>query len=255
MAKKQTRKKTQAASSGPNWILIGGIVGIAALLLIILVVAASTSGGDTTSTAAVATESAAFATAEADRQELAASGLQPYCEENPDRCFAEGDPNAPVTIYEFSDYGCSHCRDFNLNNIQSIRSEFIEPGTVYWVTIPYGLAQQTGVTYLPSGAAVLCANEQDAAAEFHHDLFEIQGSSRANSDRGFMEIAEALGLDTDAFEECIDDNRYSAKVLENIDLANSIGVRSTPTFVINGELLPGNDPAGIRRMIAANIGG
>ena len=41
------------------------------------------------------------------------------------------------------------------------------------------------------------------AVDFHHELFQIQQSSRANTDGAFMDIAEALGLDTDAFEQCL----------------------------------------------------
>lgn len=249
-------RNTKSTSDGPNWVIIGSIVGVGALLLIILIFASNLSGSNEVSTAAIATEGAASSTVEAERQELAATGLLPYCENNPERCFSQGDPNAPVTIFEFSDYGCPHCRNFNLDNLDSIRAEHIDTGNVYWVTVPYGLTQQGGVVqYLPSAAATLCANEQGEAVEFHHELFQIQQSSRANTDGAFMDIAEALGLDTDAFEQCLDSNRYNAVVLANIDLANNIGVRSTPTFVINGDMVPGNDPATIRQRIQANLSG
>lgn len=259
MAKKPASRKsarTTQSSDGPNWVIIGSIVGVGALLLIVLIFASNLTGGEEISTAAIATEGAVSATAEAGRQELAATGLLPYCENNPERCVDEGDPAAPVTIFEFSDYGCPHCANFNLDNLDSIRSEHIDTGNVYWITVPYGLTQQGGVVqWLPSAAATLCANEQNSATEFHHELFLIQQSSKANTDGAFMDIAEALALDTNAFEQCLDSNRYNAAVLANIDLANNIGVRSTPTFVINGELVPGNDPNGIRQRIQANLNG
>lgn len=256
-SKRSTRKPRQpVASDGPNWVLIGGIVGVAAIALVVLLFLTLSGGSETTSTAAVATENAQFAAAEAERQELAATGLRPYCEDNADRCLPEGSDSAPVLVFEFSDYGCPHCRDFNVDNLDGLREEYIDTGDVLWFTVPYGLTQQGGVvTYLPSANATLCADEQDAGLAFHHELFKIQQTSRANSDRGFMQIAESLGLDTDAFESCIDDNRYNANVLANIELATSLGVRSTPSFVINGELLSGNNPVGIRQLIDSNLGG
>jgi protein-disulfide isomerase len=58
----------------------------------------------------------------------------------------------------------------------------------------------------------------------------------------FRQAAEVVGIDVDAFGECIDDGRYNNTVQLNSIAAAETGVNSTPTFFINGKVLPGNQP-------------
>jgi predicted DsbA family dithiol-disulfide isomerase len=58
-----------------------------------------------------------------------------------------------------------------------------------------------------------------------------------------------LGLDTDSFTECIDSNRYEEEVQADFDYASQLGIRSTPTFFINGIALVGAQPYDVFKQV------
>lgn len=169
--------------------------------------------------------------------------LLAYCDNNPENCVVLGNEDAEVTVVEVSDYGCTHCRDFNLETSPTLEAQYVASDQVKWVVVPFALQDQTGTfPTMPSTVAALCANEQGAFADYHEALFELQSTPLFNREEGFMQVATGLGLDTDAFSSCLNDNTYADRVLENIAMAQQAGVNSTPSFFIDGDLLAGNQP-------------
>jgi protein-disulfide isomerase len=51
-----------------------------------------------------------------------------------------------------------------------------------------------------------------------------------------------MGLDTKAFNDCLDTGKYTQVIQQQTGLARQIGVQSTPSFVINGTPLVGGQP-------------
>lgn len=92
--------------------------------------------------------------------------------------------------------------------------------------------------------AVECAGEQGQTWEYMDVLFANQrGENRgAYADRYLKAFAEGLGLDTLAFNACLDSRRYRSAVLLETQDGRARGVQSTPTFFINGEMLVGLAP-------------
>lgn len=240
--KQQTKHQS---SSGLNWYLIGGIIAVGALALIVLLVMTA-GGGEGINLSDAATQTAVAQTSlNALGQELAT-----YCQTNTQRCFAKGDANAPVTVFEFSDYACPHCRDFTLDgNADAIDAQYVQTGQVRWVNVPYALRQDT----LPPAAAAICAGEQGKLFEFQHTLFGQQSESNGLAREGLVKAATAVGLDLNAFESCIDSGRYTADVNANMRLAAQSGLEGTPTFFVNGQKVAGNDLAGLQRLINASL--
>ena len=60
-----------------------------------------------------------------------------------------------------------------------------------------------------------------------------------------MQVATSLDMDLDAFSSCLNNNTYADRILENITMAQQAGVNSTPSFFIDGNLLPGNQPISV----------
>lgn len=86
-----------------------------------------------------------------------------------------------------------------------------------------------------------CAADQNQFWEYHDLLFarqngENQGAFNKDNLKAF---AEELGLDTAVFNECLDSGKYTSLVQQQTDLGRSIGVESTPTFLINGQGIVG----------------
>jgi protein-disulfide isomerase len=85
-----------------------------------------------------------------------------------------GDPNAPVTIIEFSDFQCPYCRRFWEQTLPQLKSEYIDTGKVRLVYRDYPLSTiHPGA--LPAAMAAGCANEQGKFWEYHDQIFEEQG--------------------------------------------------------------------------------
>jgi len=89
-----------------------------------------------------------------------------------------------------------------------------------------------------------CAAEQDAFWEYHDFLYENQsGEIRgAFSQDNLKQFAGQLGLDVDAFSQCLDSGKYTEIVQKEKQMAQQLGVQSTPTFVINGRPIIGAQP-------------
>ncbi len=95
-----------------------------------------------------------------------------------------------------------------------------------------------------AGEASECAADQDAFWEYHDKLFDSQSGenqSAFNKDN-LKRFATELGLDTRAFGECLDSGKYTSLVQNETRAAQSLGVRSTPTFLLNGKPIVGAQP-------------
>lgn len=153
-----------------------------------------------------------------------------------------GADDAPVRVIEFSDYGCVHCQNFHAETYPAIRDEFIETGKVAWKYVPISLAGFPNADR--AAGAAHCAGEQDRFFEFsdlvYRDASEWTG---ANDPRPvFTALGEEAGLDMDAFSSCLDDGSRLEEVEENSRLASQIGIRGTPTLVVNGIPVQGAPP-------------
>lgn len=167
--------------------------------------------------------------------------LAEYCEANPDRCAVSGEADAPVTLVEVSDFGCTHCTAFHNETASDLEAQFVEPGTVRWVVMPYALSTTT----VPAAAAAMCAGEQDKYFEFTHTMFAIDPVETRLSPEGYQQAANAVGLDMAAFNSCMQDARFIDVVNANRDAARNVGVSGTPTFFVNDEKLVGAQPLSV----------
>lgn len=226
MSKKPRKKTVRQKERKTNWYVIGGIVGVSFIALFMLMFASMQS-----SPTAAASDGEIF-----DR-------LLNYCDSNPGSCMEKGEADAPLTIIEISDYGCGHCRNFNLDKAEALDAQYVQSGQVRWVVMPFALQNQSGALPTgPSAVAAMCAAEQGSFFEFHHATFGLQGAPNFNTNGGFTEVAADLGMNMDAFNICLDNNNYASVLRKNVSIIESGSVRSTPTFFIGGRKIEGNLP-------------
>ena len=150
----------------------------------------------------------------------------------------EGDANAPVTIIEYSDYGCPHCRDFNMEKLDQIIEEFVDTGKARYVVHPFYLGNPA-IGFATE--ASLCAQDQDAFPQYQRALFKVQGQVDYTS-ANLIEIAESLELNVDQFSQCLTDRAHRDDVENGRQAAQNKGINSTPTFFINNQRVEGNQP-------------
>jgi protein-disulfide isomerase len=91
----------------------------------------------------------------------------------------------------------------------------------------------------PAAEAANCANEQGVFWDYHDKLFSME---LGLSPDAYQEYASQLDLDEEAFQECIESGRYQQEVQSDFEFAANLGVRSTPTFFINGIAVVGAQP-------------
>lgn len=87
--------------------------------------------------------------------------------------------------------------------------------------------------------ATECANEQGRFWDYYDKLFEEQAGENVgafNRDN-LKRFAAGLGLDAEQFNQCLDSGKYAAKVQQETAEGQRLGVRGTPTFFVNGQLI------------------
>lgn len=121
-----------------------------------------------------------------------------------------------------------------------IREEYVETGQVRFVYKHFAIL---GPESSRSAEASECAAEQGKFWAYHDLVFEDQYNNRSalNQDR-LVELAQEIGLDTDAFSECLLSGRYSMQIAQESQTVQALGVRGTPGFLINGVFISGAQP-------------
>lgn len=158
---------------------------------------------------------------------------------------AMGNPDAPVVIEEYSDYGCGHCASFSEGSEVQITNEYVATGQVYFVSHSVGglLGSATSQTL---AEAAYCAGDQEKYWEYKDYIFANQLNLYSNAnvpiEKYMTSFAEALELDLDSFNECLSSRQYKDRVQQDQIDAVQAGINSTPSFLVNGELLVGNLP-------------
>ena len=150
----------------------------------------------------------------------------------------KGDPNAPITIIEFTDFTCSYCAQFAMGTLPQLERDYIDTGMVNLYFLPFPVH---GTAAYAAAEAVFCAQEQDLFWVFHELLFaqyRARGSSSLTS-TGLTAIAAAAGADRNRFLESLTEKRYEAAVKGTIALGEKMGVNGTPTFFVNGRRVYG----------------
>lgn len=145
-----------------------------------------------------------------------------------------GPANAPITIIEFSDFECPYCRKWVLETWPQIVKAY--PGKVRLYYRDFPLSAHANA--VPAAIAARCAGEQNQFWAFHDKLFG--GTSFSNA--LYESYAAALGLDMTKFKACLDSKKYEADVNADLQYGANLGIRGTPTFLINGIPLVGAQP-------------
>ncbi len=150
-----------------------------------------------------------------------------------------GQASAPVTIIEYSSMTCPHCARFHINVLPKLKEKYIDAGKVRYIIREFPLDD------LAAGASMLarCAGpmryfaivdtlyaKQEEWAFAQNPLAELQ------------KFAKQFGFTEERFNQCLSDQ----KLLDGINWVSSrgrdkFGVRSTPSFFINGQPLKGEN--------------
>jgi len=144
------------------------------------------------------------------------------------------------------------------DSLPQLLEDYVETGRVFYVFHDFPMRSQP--QSMPAAEAANCAGQVGGAAAYwamHDTLFARQAewSGRGNAAELFKGYGAELGIDVDAFGDCVDSG--ATRDLAEADLAEGLarGVRGTPTFFIDGQPLVGAQPYAVfARVIDAALG-
>ncbi len=166
---------------------------------------------------------------------------------------SKGDANAPVVMYEWSDFTCSHCKEFNDNTLPILEDAYIKTGKLRFVQKEFPVVN--GDLSVVAALAAQCAGDQDKYWEMHDWLF-ANVPTWANQDAlaKVKEGARTAGADGAKFDTCFDQQTPIQRIVEDFREGQSFDIQGTPAFVVNGHFIPGAMPViQFRQMIDALI--
>jgi protein-disulfide isomerase len=159
----------------------------------------------------------------------------------PAQPYTKGDTAAPVHIQEFADFECPACARFAIITHPDVRARIVDAGRAHYSY--YDLPLPHHLHSYPASHAAACADEQGRFWEMHDQVYASQDrwSTRAtNNPRGiFRNLARDIGLNVRQWEQCYDSQRYQQRIDANHAESIRRGVNSTPTFIVNGQVLRG----------------
>jgi protein-disulfide isomerase len=156
-----------------------------------------------------------------------------------------GDAKAKVLIIEFGDYQCPSCRMFWREVEPRLKKEYVDTGKVKLVFRDFPIVQIHPDAMLAAMAAD-CAGDQNKYWQYHDKIFREQDKGEDGVVRfkaaDLKKWAKDTGLDTTAFNECLDSERYKDEVAKDKADGDGVGIQGTPMFFINGRVVGGAQP-------------
>jgi len=229
----------------PAWFLLGVVAGVAG----VAVYTAATSQPSTDAAAireaardgtldAIATLQAGGSPSSSRADDAPATANVSFAIREANRI---GDPNAPVTIFEFSDFQCPFCGRFFRMVKADLFRDYVDTGKVTFVYKHFAFLGQESVW---AAVASECAADQGRFWEYHDLLFNQQAGENVGAfgKNRLMNFAKQLGLDMAQFEPCLKEERTLDRVQADAQEGRQANVTGTPTFFINGQPLAGAQP-------------
>ena len=152
-----------------------------------------------------------------------------------------GADEAPVKIKIFSSLTCPHCASFHINVVSKIKKKYVDSGKVQLIFIDFPLDQ------IALNASILlhCLN-QEKQMTFLDNLYENQSEWASGSDlneinNNLKEIVKILGISSDQFDKCLNNEIITDKILsDRINAHQKYSINSTPTIIINEKKFEGS---------------
>jgi protein-disulfide isomerase len=148
-----------------------------------------------------------------------------------------GDPNAPITMIEYASLTCPHCAHFDVETLPKIKADWIDTGKVKLVYRDFPLDK-----YAANAALLARCMPKDRYFSFIDVLFHSQDNWAHSRDpmAGLRQLARTAGMQADAIDACLANDQLLDTMAQRVkDAQERYDINSTPSFVINGEVISG----------------
>lgn len=165
---------------------------------------------------------------------------------------AKGPADARVTIVEFSDYQCPHCKQL-YTVMRAIEEKYPQVRAVYKDFPLAGI--HPWATTAAVGARCAFAQSADGFWKMHDAIFEYQDViSSENVYEKMIDFAVRLGLDKDAFKVCMALPEAKQAIMADVEEGKAVQISSTPTVFVNGRVVIGGDQSTLEQYIQYELG-
>ena len=154
--------------------------------------------------------------------------------------FVIGNEDAKITIIEYASLSCSHCADFHVNTLETLKKEYIDTGKVKMVFRDYPFNYPALL-----GSMVLRCIPINYRYDYMNALFKLQpdwvNKKNKKTIQELYKIMQSGGMSKDEFDTCYGNLDNENLILEGVMAAQKdFNIKSTPSFVVNGNLIEGN---------------
>ena len=157
-----------------------------------------------------------------------------------DNDFVIGDKDAPITIIEYASMSCSHCASFHNSTLNDLKTEYIDTGKVRFVfrDFPFNYPALLG-------SMMMRCIPNEVRYDYMNALYLLQKSwvvrENATTMQELYKIMQSGGMTKDEFDACYSNEQLENEILEGVIAAQKeFNIRSTPSFLVNGNLIEGN---------------
>ena len=154
--------------------------------------------------------------------------------------FVIGNEDAKITIIEYASLSCSHCADFHVNTLETLKKEYIDTGKVKMVFRDYPFNYPALL-----GSMVLRCIPENYRYDYMNALFKLQldwvNKKNKKTIQELYKIMQSGGMTKDEYDACIYNTELENEILKGVmEAQNQFNIKSTPSFIINGTLIEGN---------------
>lgn len=142
-----------------------------------------------------------------------------------------GNPNAKVTIVEFIDFECPFSQA-SFPHFQTIKENYGSAVKFVFKHMPLSSIHPNA---MPAALAAECAHEQGKFWEYYKILFE----TKKLDTESLTQTAESLSLNMEKFSNCLETQKYSKQIQDDVVDGLELGVRGTPTYFVNQQIVEG----------------
>ena len=147
---------------------------------------------------------------------------------NLDSAQMKGEQSAKLVLVEVTDYQCPFCARHVRETWPQIEKEYVDTGKLKFTLLDLPL-ESIHKNAFKAAEATRCAKDQGKYWEMHERLFTNQ---QTLTPADLVGHATAIGLNEEAFKQCLEAGTYAAAVRKDMAEAQKAGVTGTPAFFL-----------------------
>lgn len=150
-----------------------------------------------------------------------------------------GSDDAPVKVVFFEDFTCPHCASFEKETFPKLKDKFLDNGDVEFFLINM---QFLGPDSVLAGIAGECVYDQDEALFWPYKTLLLESQNTLTYDAKSLATlaADISGISVPRLRICILGSNHEERIHQDLEIGQTLGVRSTPTIFVNSQKITNN---------------